>query len=533
MHSRNLALIGAGYWGKNLARNFHSLGALHTLCDPDPAVLAAYGDDYTGVQKTSQYEAVLADPGVRGVAIAAPAALHHQLAMKALAADKDVYVEKPLCLSEEEGCEVTALAAQRGRILMVGHLLQYHPCIQSLKELIVQGRLGQLYYITSNRLNLGKIRREENALWSFAPHDVSVMLALAGSQLPGEVRCLGGSYLSPGVADTTLTTLQFPGNLRAHIYVSWLNPFKEQKLTVVGSQGMAVFDDTKPWGEKLVLYRDYLSWSDGRNPVPTKAKGVPVPVAEAEPLREECVHFLECCRTRATPLTDGAEGLRVLRVLRAAQASLDQNGEAVTVPASNAPDKPAAAFTVHPTAIVEPGAKIGEGSRIWHWVHVCPGAQVGRRCSLGQNVFVGSKAVIGDNCKIQNNVSVYDNVTLEDDVFCGPSMVFTNVYNPRSHVVRKDEYRGTFVRKGVTLGANCTVVCGIEIGEYAFVAAGAVVNRTVKPYALMAGVPARQIGWMSRHGERLALPLSGEATGACPGTGVRYQLRGDHLECLG
>jgi UDP-2-acetamido-3-amino-2,3-dideoxy-glucuronate N-acetyltransferase len=530
METRNLALIGAGYWGKNLARNFHSLGALHTLCDPDPAVLASYGDDYAGVNKTSQFDAVLADPAVKCVAIAAPAALHHQLAMRALAADKDVYVEKPLCLSEEEGRELTAQAALRSRILMVGHLLQYHPCIQSLRELIMQGRLGQLYYITSNRLNLGKIRQEENALWSFAPHDVSVILALAGGQLPGEVRCLGGSYLSPGVADTTLTTLQFAGNLRAHIYVSWLNPFKEQKLTVVGSEGMAVFDDTKPWAEKLVLYRDYLSWSDGRNPVPTKAKGVAVPVAEAEPLREECAHFLECCRTRATPRTDGAEGLRVLRVLRAAQASLDKNGEAVAVSATNAPAKPA--FSVHPTAIVEPGAKIGEGTRVWHWVHVCSGAQVGRRCSFGQNVFVGNKVVIGDNCKIQNNVSVYDNVTLEDDVFCGPSMVFTNVYNPRSHVVRKDEYRDTVVRKGVTLGANCTVVCGIEIGEYAFVAAGAVVNRTVKPYALMAGVPARQIGWMSRHGERLELPLQGAGSAECPATGTRYELRDGQVACL-
>jgi len=187
--------------------------------------------------------------------------------------------------------------------------------------------------------------------------------------------------------------------------------------------------------------------------------------------------------------------------------------------------------TVHPSAIVDAGATIGAGTRIWHWVHVCAQARIGEQCSLGQNVFVGNRVVIGNGCKIQNNVSVYDNVTLEDDVFCGPSMVFTNVYNPRSAVSRKDEYRDTRVGRGATLGANCTVVCGVTVGEYAFVGAGAVVNRNVKPYALMAGVPARQIGWMSRYGERIPLPLSGAGEFTCPHTGHRYVLKGDHLSC--
>jgi UDP-2-acetamido-3-amino-2,3-dideoxy-glucuronate N-acetyltransferase len=181
--------------------------------------------------------------------------------------------------------------------------------------------------------------------------------------------------------------------------------------------------------------------------------------------------------------------------------------------------------TIHPTAIVDDGAQIGDGSRIWHWVHISAGAQIGRDCSFGQNVFVGNRVLIGNNCKIQNNVSVYDNVTLEDDVFCGPSMVFTNVYNPRSAVSRKDEYRNTLVKRGVTLGANSTVVCGTTLGEYAFVAAGAVVNRNVKPYALMAGVPAKQIGWMSQFGERLDLPLAGNTETLCPQTGQKYVLR--------
>ncbi len=181
--------------------------------------------------------------------------------------------------------------------------------------------------------------------------------------------------------------------------------------------------------------------------------------------------------------------------------------------------------TIHPTAIVDPGARIGDDCRIWHWVHISGGAVIGNRCSLGQNVYVGNKVVIGNNCKIQNNVSVYDAVTLEDDVFCGPSMVFTNVYNPRSAVVRKDEYRNTLVKQGATLGANCTIVCGVTIGEHAFVGAGAVVNRSVKPYALMAGVPARQVGWMSAHGARLDLALTGDGEASCPDTGTRYVMK--------
>jgi UDP-2-acetamido-3-amino-2,3-dideoxy-glucuronate N-acetyltransferase len=187
--------------------------------------------------------------------------------------------------------------------------------------------------------------------------------------------------------------------------------------------------------------------------------------------------------------------------------------------------------SIHPSAIVDPGAVIGDGSRVWHWVHICAGARIGSDCSFGQNVFVGNHVKIGNNVKIQNNVSVYDNVTLEDDVFCGPSMVFTNVYNPRSAVSRKSEYRDTLVCRGATLGANCTIICGITVGAYAFVAAGAVVNRDVGPYALVAGVPARQIGWMSRHGERLELPLHGDASASCPHTREVYELRDGKCRC--
>ena len=187
------------------------------------------------------------------------------------------------------------------------------------------------------------------------------------------------------------------------------------------------------------------------------------------------------------------------------------------------------AVTIHPSAIVDEGAQIGDGSRVWHFAHICAGAVIGQGCSFGQNVFVGNDVTIGSNVKVQNNVSIYDAVHIEDDVFCGPSMVFTNVYNPRAAVTRKDEYRVTRVKKGATLGANCTIVCGVTVGEFAFVAAGAVINRDVKPYALMAGVPARQIGWMSKQGERIELPLVGQGEIVCPTTGILYELAGEIL----
>jgi len=524
-NARDLALIGAGHWGRNLARNFLELGALHTLCDLSQETLEAYGAEYGAVRKTGDLDSVIADPAVKKVAIAAPAGLHFRLARSALLAGKDVFVEKPICLDEAEGEELVSLAERHGRMLMVGHLLQYHPCVEKLLSLVAKGELGRLYYVTSNRLNLGKIRYEENALWSFAPHDISVILSLAGSQLPEQVGCSGGSYLQQGVADTTLTTLDFASGMRAHIYVSWLNPFKEQKLTVVGSGGMAVFDDTRPWSEKLMLHRDYLTWTGGQVPTPNKRGGEPVSVPEAEPLRAECMHFLEKCRDRSKPRTDGLEGLRVLRVLQAAQRSLEAGGKAVRQTSSQV--KPN--YFIHPSAIVDAGAQIGEGSRIWHFAHVCAGARIGKGVSLGQNVFVGNKVVIGDRCKIQNNVSVYDNVTLEEGVFCGPSMVFTNVYNPRALIERKNEYRDTVVKKGATLGANCTIVCGITIGEYAFIGAGAVVNRDVQAYALMAGVPAKQIGWMSEHGEQIPLPLEGAGEYQCTHSAQRYRLEGRTL----
>lgn len=513
-----IAVVGTGYWGKNLVRNFNTLGALHSICDTNQETLDSFKQQYPDVQGVQSFSALLNDPVVKGIAISTPAETHATMARESILAGKDVYIEKPLCLSESEGLELNKLAKEHGRVLMVGHLLWYHPMVLKLKELIDAGDLGRIQYIYSNRLNLGKLRREENVLWSFAPHDISVILGLTG-EMPQSIRAQGGNFLHRRIADTTVTLLNFSSGIRAHIFVSWLHPFKEQKLIVVGEKQMAVFDDTAPWEEKLQLYPHTIEWSNNV-PVASKAEREFVSVAQDEPLRAECLHFLECIESRQTPRTDGEEGLRVLSVLNACQASLEQEKKiTLSVQPSETNE-----FFAHDTAEIDEDVTIGDGTKIWHFSHVLSGSSIGKECNLGQNVVVGSNAKIGDGCKIQNNVSVYAGVVLEDEVFCGPSMVFTNVMNPRSAISRKDEYCRTIVRKGATLGANCTIVGGIELGQYSFVGAGAVVIKDVPDFALMVGNPARQIGWMSRYGKKMELPLSGDGEYTCSHTGDQYRL---------
>lgn len=541
---KDLALIGAGYWGKNLARNFNQLGALHSICDQSGNLLDNFkNNDYRDVRLVQNVESVLADPEIHKVAIAVPAVLHFEIAKAAILAAKDVYVEKPLCLDLNQAKELVYLAKEHNRILMVGHLLHYHPCIEKIQQIVAQGELGKLHYISSNRLNLGKIRKEENALWSFAPHDLSVILSLAGQVLPYHVQCVGGSYLTPGVADTTMTTMRFPGEIRAHVYVSWLNPFKEQKLTVVGSHGMMVFDDRAPWGEKVTLYRQHLIWKDGQVPTPSKAPGEFIKVLEDEPLKRECQHFLDCCQERLDPKTDGSEGYRVLCLLQAAQDSLENDGIATSAikiergassGSHNGPtDTEGSAENptfVHPSAVIDKGAKIGSGTKIWHFAHVCSGAEIGKNCVFGQNTMVANTVRIGNNVKVQNNVSIYSGVKIEDDAFLGPSCVLTNVSNPRSQVNRQSIYEETLIRKGATVGANATIIPGVTLGRYSFISAGAVVTRDVPDYAMMKGVPAKRVAWMSRHGHLLVDGKDGELV--CPESGLKYKEQEGQLKCL-
>lgn len=510
---KTVACVGSGYWGKNLVRNFHDLQALAAICDSDEDTLRTFKQQYPDCRLLTSYQDVLKDESLRAVAIATPAETHAGMVREALVAGKDVFVEKPLCLSVKEGEELIGIARERQRVLMVGHLLWYHPAILRLKELIDTGELGRVQYIYSNRLNLGKIRREENILWSFAPHDLSVILGLVG-EMPNVVQAQGGNYLHQQIADATVSLLSFPSGVKAHIFVSWLHPFKEQKLIVVGDRKMAVFDDVEK-KDKLLLYPHSIEWKN-QIPVANKADAQPLTLKSGEPLRAECLHFLECIQTRTTPRTDGEEGLRVLTVLQQCQDALWNKVEST----SSAPAKAPTGYMVHESAFIDNDVEIGADTSIWHVSHVLKGSRIGKNCKIGQNVVIGPRVVVGNGVKIQNNVSVYEGVTLEDYVFCGPSMVFTNVFNPRSEIPRMGEIKPTLVRQGATFGANCTIVCGITVGRYAFIGAGAVVTKDVPDHALMVGNPARVTGWVCACGEKLKV---GEKEAKCPTCGKHYR----------
>lgn len=474
----SIGVIGCGNWGKNLMRNFHNLGALSAICDKSWEQLEPMSKTYPSVHDYGSVKFLL-NSGVDAVAIATPVATHYEIVRDALLADKDVFVEKPLAMNSKQGEELVALAEEKRRILMVGHILSYHPAINELKRLIDEGELGRINYIYSNRLNLGKLRTEEDVFLSFAPHDISAILELLDDE-PVRVSSHNGSFISKGISDTTIMTMDFSSGVKAHIFVSWLHPYKEQKLVVVGTKAMAVFDDMSR--EKLFIYPHKIKWEEGKIPVAEKAEYELVVglQKQLEPLKMECKHFIDCVRTRTRPKTDGENGLKVLRVLEACRE-----------------DKQ----LIHESSCIDDGVEIGKGTRIWHFCHILRNTKIGKNCNIGQNVMIGPNVSIGNNVKIQNNVSVYEGVTLEDDVFCGPSAVFTNIKTPRSHYSRKGKYVKTLVEKGATIGANATIVCGVRIGRYAFVGAGAVVTKDVSNHALMCGVPAKtQNGYVCQCG---------------------------------
>ncbi len=318
---KNIAVIGCGHWGKNLVRNFAELDALAAVCDPNDQVAQTYSEKYN-VDNLS-FEAILDNTAIDGVVLAVPAPLHAPLAIEAMNSGKNVYVEKPLAMNRIEAEAMIASSKENGVQLMVGHLLQYHPIFITLRELVGSGELGSLSYVYSNRLSFGKVRSEEDVIWSFAPHDISMILSLTGQE-PEAVRTESSYILQPHVADAAIVHMEFNSGLKAHISVSWLHPYKEQKLVVVGKNAMAVFDDTKPWGEKLALYRHVVR-SSGSVPSLEKAEVEYVEVSQSEPLRNECQHFLNVVSENIVPLTGGDEGLSVLKVLSAASLSDSKN----------------------------------------------------------------------------------------------------------------------------------------------------------------------------------------------------------------
>jgi len=487
----NIALIGGGYWGKNLIREFYNIGSLHTICDINEDALKNYKILYPNINITNDWNDVLNNKDITAVCIALPAEMHYIFAKKSLLANKDVYVEKPITLDINQAEELVEIAKNKNKILMVGHLLHYHPAIIKIKEILNSGQLGEIKNIVANRLNLGIFRTQENVLWSFAPHDISVILSLCGNKLPDLVQCTGNDCLTKNVHDITNSILKFESdNIYVNINVNWLNPYKEQKLSIVCEKGMILFDDMEK-ESKLKIYRNYIGWSDNINPIPQANKVEPEIIQldlNSSPLYNECKHFKECCENRTEPITTGEEGVRVLTVLNKLNESLSNNGNQIKIKSNEKKSN----YYVHPTAIVDEGAEIGEGTKIWHYSHVCAGAKIGSNCNIGQNVFIAGGAQIGNNCKVQNNVSIYAGVKAGNYVFFGPSCVLTNDINPRGMYSKGGKYLETILEDGVTLGANCTIVCGNTIGTHALIGAGSVVCKNVEPYSVMVGNPAKK-----------------------------------------
>jgi len=504
--SLGLAVLGCGRWGKNHARTAFELFGdnLKCIADKVDSVRENLPSDELKSLFTTDFDQVFERDDINAIIVATPAETHFKLAERALERGKHVLVEKPMALQSDEAEQLKQLAEDKSLTLMVGHVLLYHPAIQKIKQLLDDGALGQLQYIYSNRLNLGSVRKEENILWSFAPHDISVLRYLTGSD-PEAVSAHGAMFLQPGIHDVTVTNLSYPNNVHAHIHVSWLHPFKEHRLVVIGDKSMLVFEDSKK-ENKLLLYRKGIDWVQGQ-PVKREEDFEVLEFENAMPLTLEHQDFARCIETRSRPLADATGAIAVLKSLEQAQRSLDSSSRpsAHQTATGSLNSKIAETAFIHPTSIVDENVEIGANTKIWHYSHVQPGSVIGDRCSLGQNVNVGNNVRIGNNCKIQNNVSIYEGVELEDYVFCGPSMVFTNILNPRCEFPQRgsNHYVKTKVRYGASLGANSTIVCGITIRRFAFVGAGAVVTKDVPEFALVVGNPARVVGWMSRDGKKL------------------------------
>ncbi|KJS10380.1 MAG: hypothetical protein VR67_19010 [Peptococcaceae bacterium BRH_c8a] len=498
-----IAVIGAGNWGKNHVRVFNRLRVLVCVVEADANLRSKIKEQYPGVKVRSNYSDVLNSSEIDAVVIATPAATHYSLARKALEAGKDVLVEKPMTLSVKEAEDLNTVAENRQKLLMVGHLLLYKQAVQEIIRYVKNGYIGNIVNIEMRRRKLGKVRNQENVLWSFAPHDIAVLLELANSTVK-ELIPMGMTALQPDIEDDYRVHLTFKNNIQAHIHVSWLWPEDERKTTIIGTEGMITYDEheNKVWLYRKGIHKDLNIWDEGKEELE---------IVNNDALEEEARHFLKCVANRELPVTDGKKGRDVIDILVQAHKI-----------AKNV--MPKTDYFAHESACIDDGALIGGGTRIWHFCHVMPGAEIGTKCSLGQNVFVANNVKIGDNVKIQNNVSVYEGVILEDDVFCGPSMVFTNVKTPRSAFPRNTsgDYYVTIVKRGASIGANATIICGITIGEHAFVAAGAVVTKDVPAHSMVAGVPATVIGWVCVCGVPLKYE-DGLGSIDCAQCGRRYE----------
>lgn len=504
-----IAVVGAGRWGKNHIETLNSLGYLGGVVESDDNTLSKLKDKFANVRMFSKLEDALKED-FGGFTIATPAETHFEITERILKSKRHVLVEKPIAMKVAEAKKLKQLADENQVNLMVGHLLLFHPAIRKIKALIVNGKIGRLQYLYSNRLNLGAVRTEENILWSFAPHDISIFQYFIGAH-PIEVISRGGIFLQPKIHDSSMTVLTYPNNVVGHIFVSWLHPFKEHRIVVIGSKGMFSYEDSSE-NKQILFYEKGIDWVRGE-PIRRDGPTEIIPYERGLPLTEEMKYFADHLNGDPIETADAESAIEVLEILEKASESLIR-GVGVKIEKIQETDRhhQSLEYFVHPTSEIDKDVVIGKGSKIWNFSHILSGSRIGERCSIGQNVVIGPEGTVGNGCKIQNNVSVYKGVILEDEVFCGPSMVFTNVYNPRAAIPRMGELRPTLVKKGATIGANATIVCGVTVGQYAFVGAGSVVVENIKDHALVVGNPARQIGWVCECGVKLNKDLF---CGAC------------------
>ena len=472
-----LGLIGGGYWGKNLVRVFNDHSVLKTICEINDDLIEKYNVDYPDITITKSFDEMLSDPTITMICVSLPAPMHYEYGYKVLNAGKHLYVEKPITLNVREAQELQKVATDKGLILMVGHLLHYHEFIKKIKRILESNDLGPIKYITSNRKSHGIYRTEENVLWSFAPHDISIALMLCNGTFDdvSNLSCSGKSFITKDVHDIVNLQMNIK-DIYVNINVDWSSPYKEQKLSIVCEKGMILFDDV---GKVLRVTFNHIA----RDPIPkaNKTSIETYTLLDRQPLTNECAHFIECCKTGSKPITDGMEGIEVLKVLMAADNLLNP-------------------ITVHNTALVDDGSQIGHRTKIWHYTHVTRDAIIGTDCTFGQNCYVAG--IMGNGCKVQNNVSIYKGVIAKNNVFFGPSCTLTNDINPRCEHSKNGDYMETIIEDGVTIGANATIICGHTIGRYALIGAGAVVTKDVEPYSIMVGNPAQKIGTIDREGNR-------------------------------
>jgi UDP-2-acetamido-3-amino-2,3-dideoxy-glucuronate N-acetyltransferase len=516
-----ICVVGAGRWGTNHIKTLKNLGSLAGIVESRENRREELKKLFPDVTLFHSVRDVPLDD-FDGFTVATPAETHFEVGSYLLEQGKHVLIEKPIALNTKEAGALKELADKHKVNLMVGHVLLFHPAIIKIKELIDSGKIGKLEYIYSNRLNLGTVRTEENILWSFAPHDISIFEYFIGSN-PTEVVSRGGAFLTPGIHDTTMTSLTYPNNVVGHIFVSWLHPFKEHRMVMIGSKGMISFEDSSE-EKDILFYEKGIDWVQGE-PIKRDGPTEVIPYDKGFPLTNEIQYFIDHLDGSKLEIADGQNAYDVLEVLEKATHSLqgtiaDDNSDA---PASESD------IFVHPTSEVDAGVTVGKGTKIWHYSHIQGGSSLGENVSIGQNVNVGNNVKIGNSVKIQNNVSVYEGVELEDFVFCGPSMVFTNIQRPRSEFPQRgtEFYAKTLVKKSASIGANATIVCGSTIGEYAFIGAGAVVIKDVPAFALVVGNPGKIIGWVDKKGYKLEFDEAGSSK--CG----NYKLSNELLQYIG